>query len=294
MPVFCTRCGAPIHEGQRFCDQCGAPAPQIPARPQAENKPQMDLSSYFDSPAWQQTPPSAPRQAAQQTPRRVPQQVSYPPRQSAQSARPVQRSAAKSAAPASGTRSDRALNIALMVLGVLAIAVLTFTIILLLWPKGDSAPVTPASSPVPIVTPAPAVTADPGQQSPAGAPAVQIVTPTPLPTAPLIVTPSPSPVPTPTPAPEYLLPESNSRYLTAADLSGLSHEQLCFARNEIFARHGRIFKTPEIAAYFNSKSWYKGTVSPQMFSEKVFNQFESYNVGFIRDYENKYYGGSYY
>ena len=32
------------------------------------------------------------------------------------------------------------------------------------------------------MTPAPAVTADPGQQSPAGAPAVQIVTPTPLPT----------------------------------------------------------------------------------------------------------------
>ena len=284
--MYCTRCGAVIREGQRFCDQCGAPVPQMSTPPQGENKPQMDLSSYFDSPAGQQTPRQAPRQAPQQAP--------YPPRQGGQNVRYAQRSGAKSAPRAESARSDRGLNLALMILGVLAIAVLTFTIILLLWPKSDSAPANPASSPLPIVTPAPVVTADPGQQSPVVTPAVQIVTPTPLPSAPAIITPSPSPSPTPTPAPEYLLPESNSRYLTAADLSGLSHEQLCFARNEIFARHGRIFKTPQIAAYFNSKSWYKGTVSPQMFNEKVFNQYESYNIGFIRDYENKYYGGSYY
>ena len=268
MPVYCIRCGALLREGQRFCDQCGTPVPTAPAPKRAESKPKMDLSAYFDSDAPTEKQPS---------------------RQTAQQRRPAQ-----SAPKTASTRSDRGLNIALLVLGVLAIAVLTFTIILLLWPKGDSAPVTPASSPVPIVTPAPVVTADPGQQSPVVTPAVQIVTPTPLPSAPAIVTPSPSPAPTPTPAPEYLLPESNSRYLTAADLSSLSHEQLCFARNEIFARHGRIFKTPEIAAYFNSKTWYKGTISPSAFSEKVFNQYESYNIGFIRDYENKYYGGSYY
>ena len=57
---------------------------------------------------------------------------------------------------------------------------------------------------------------------------------------------------------------------------------------------GRIFKTPEIAAYFNTKSWYKGTVSPENFNEKVLNQYEWANISFIRDYENKYYGGSYY
>lgn len=280
MPVYCTRCGAVIREGQRFCDQCGAPVPQVPSQSRAENKPQMDLSSYFDQ--GQTSQPQAPRQNPRQVPRPG----------SASSGRPAQAARAAAVPKAESPRSDRALNIALLVLGVLAIAVLTFTIILLLWPKSSSAPTGPASSPVPIVTPAPVVTADPGQQSPVVTPAVQIVTPTPLPSAPAIVTPTPSP--TPSPVSEYLLPESGSRYLTAADLGSLSHEQLCFARNEIFARHGRMFNTPQIAAYFNGKSWYKGTVSPQMFNEKVLNQYESYNVGFIRDYENKYYGGSYY
>lgn len=292
MPVYCTQCGTELRQGQRFCDQCGAPVPSSELR--EENKPRLDLSDYFDdrSSAARRTPAENGQQ-----PRPVPKAAVYPPRQSSQqSRRPTQAASAKAVPKAENTRSDRGLNIALLVLGTLAIAVLTFTIILLLWPKNDPAPAAPASSPVPIVTPAPAGTADAGQQSPVETPAVQIVTPTPLPSAPVVITPSPSPSPTPapTPASEYLLPESNSRYLTAADLSGLSHEQLCFARNEIFARHGRIFKTPEIAAYFSGKTWYKGTVSPQMFSEKVFNQYESYNVGFIRDYENKYYGGSYY
>ena len=74
-----------------------------------------------------------------------------------------------------------------------------------------------------------------------------------------------TPTPLPDPSAEYLLPDSATRYLTEADLAGLSHEQLCFARNEIYARHGRIFKTPQLAASFNSKSWYHGTINPDKF-----------------------------
>ena len=119
-----------------------------------------------------------------------------------------------------------------------------------------------------------------------------IVTPTPAPV--VIVTPSPRPAPTPVPAPDYLLPDSASRYLSEEDLAGLTHEQLCLARNEIYARHGRIFKTPQIAAYFYGKSWYRGTVSAEEFSEKLLNAYESYNIQLIKNYENKYFGGSYY
>lgn len=93
----------------------------------------------------------------------------------------------------------------------------------------------------------------------------------------------------PAPEPDYLLPDSATRALTEEDLSGLSWRELCLARNEIFARHGRIFKTPEIAEYFAGKSWYKGE-----YSEVTLSSLETNNVNFIIAYENSHFGGSYY
>ena len=72
----------------------------------------------------------------------------------------------------------------------------------------------------------------------------------------------------------------------------LTHEQVVLARNEIFARHGRIFKSPEIAAYFNGKSWYHGSVAPEDFSYSVFNRYESANIDFIVKYEAEHWGGT--
>ena len=88
---------------------------------------------------------------------------------------------------------------------------------------------------------------------------------------------------------DYLLPDSSTRAVTEADLQDLSWRELCLARNEIFARHGRIFKTPEIAAYFESKDWYDGR-----YSEVTLSSLETQNVNFIIAYENKHFGGSYY
>lgn len=95
----------------------------------------------------------------------------------------------------------------------------------------------------------------------------------------------------------YILPSSDSRYLTEADLDMLTWEGCCLARNEIFARHGRLFATPEIAAYFESMPWYNGTISGGTFDanlSKYLNEYEQYNVNFILDYERAVYGGSYY
>ena len=114
--------------------------------------------------------------------------------------------------------------------------------------------------------------------------------PSPVPTA----APTPAPTPAPSPAPDYLLPDSATRYLTNADLAGLTHEQLCPARTDIYARHGRIFTTPQIAAYFAQKSWYSGTIQPNKFDASVLNAYERANVQLISEYETKYYGGSYY
>lgn len=91
-----------------------------------------------------------------------------------------------------------------------------------------------------------------------------------------------------------LLPNSNTQYLTEADLAALTWEELCFARNEIFARHGRIFTTYEIARYFEQKTWYQGIIAPEDFREDALNSIERANVQYIMDYEVEHYGGSYY
>ena len=96
------------------------------------------------------------------------------------------------------------------------------------------------------------------------------------------------------PSSEYLLPDSDSRYLSEADIAHLSHEELCFARNEIFARHGWIFSVDEIAEFFAGKAWYRGTVSPANFDYDVLNEYEKANIRTISTVEKNYYGGSYY
>lgn len=54
----------------------------------------------------------------------------------------------------------------------------------------------------------------------------------------------------------YLFPGSDSAYIDPEELSGCTDSQLAYIRNEIFARHGYIFKTDKYNNYFESKSWY--------------------------------------
>jgi len=85
----------------------------------------------------------------------------------------------------------------------------------------------------------------------------------------------------------YLLPDSASRYLTEDDLAALDPDMLRFARNEIFARHGRLFSDKELQDYFNKQSWYSGYIQPANFDSSVLNDFERYNAAFIGKYEEK-------
>lgn len=112
-------------------------------------------------------------------------------------------------------------------------------------------------------------------------------------------TPSPTPTPTPSPAPTpsaggYILPDSAARLLTRSDVADLTWEQCCLARNEIFARHGRIFQTPQIAAYFEAQSWYHGTVPGASFDNNSLTPTERANADFLANYETATWGHSYY
>lgn len=95
---------------------------------------------------------------------------------------------------------------------------------------------------------------------------------------------------------DYILPDSSSRLLTDADIEGLSARELNYAKNEIYARHGRIFDSPELREYFESKSWYEGEYTAEEFdaeSGSILNENEKKNAEFLSDAENELEPGGY-
>ena len=84
---------------------------------------------------------------------------------------------------------------------------------------------------------------------------------------------------------DYILPESNVRLYTSVELAGLDKATLRLARNEIYARHGRRFNSPDLQAYFDSKPWYNGTIAPADFDNNVLNSFELANIKLIESLE---------
>jgi hypothetical protein len=145
-------------------------------------------------------------------------------------------------------------------------------------------PMTPAAvTPVPTLVPTPVVT--------------PIVTSTPVPITPAAVTAIPTLVPIPAQTPStpppianargpWLFPDSSSRYLSAAELSSLSPDDLWRARNEIFARNGYKFSSSRGIAFAHTLGhYYRGVDADQ---DRVFNrmnQYEKANVTLIQSIE---------
>lgn len=77
----------------------------------------------------------------------------------------------------------------------------------------------------------------------------------------------------------FIFPNSDSSYLSNAQVSALSDNDLQLAINEIYARRGRIFKDAGLNAYFNSQSWYEGKYTAEEFEKNVkFNTYEQKNL----------------
>lgn len=83
---------------------------------------------------------------------------------------------------------------------------------------------------------------------------------------------------------DYILPDSDKKYLSAEDIKNLSKDELAIARNEIFARHGYVFKMEEYKNYFEGKTWYKENPSFSG-SESELNEYEKANINLIKSYE---------
>jgi hypothetical protein len=85
----------------------------------------------------------------------------------------------------------------------------------------------------------------------------------------------------------YIIYDSNQRFLDDWDFDDMDSHTLCLARNEIYARHGRLFNDNEIQEYFNSMPWYTGIIAPEDFDDRVFNQYEKANlekIGVLESY----------
>ena len=85
---------------------------------------------------------------------------------------------------------------------------------------------------------------------------------------------------------EYILPYSDTRYLTEGDVAGLSEDEIRIALNEIYARHGRIFQSEDLNAHFSSKSWYEPKYSAEEFSaieSSIMNDYEKKNIEFLAE-----------
>lgn len=80
----------------------------------------------------------------------------------------------------------------------------------------------------------------------------------------------------------YILPDSDSRKLKKSDLAGMTAQQLSYAKNEIYARHGRVFKSSELQDYFNEKDWYEKNDD---FKDEDLSKKEAENTKFIAAYQ---------
>ncbi|HKO35666.1 MAG TPA: YARHG domain-containing protein [Pyrinomonadaceae bacterium] len=75
-----------------------------------------------------------------------------------------------------------------------------------------------------------------------------------------------------------------NKLINEAMLRGLSLHELRLLRNEIYARHGRVFKTLWLQQYFGSQMWYDANES---FKDEEMSGPDKTNVGTIVAYENK-------
>ncbi len=82
------------------------------------------------------------------------------------------------------------------------------------------------------------------------------------------------------PAADFILPDSDRRPLTAAELARFSKSELRLARNEIYARRGRFFVSVDLQQYFGKFAWYRPFAK-----EPKLSAIEEQNVKLIEQLE---------
>ena len=85
-----------------------------------------------------------------------------------------------------------------------------------------------------------------------------------------------------------IFPNSSDSIIDEERIMGLSDEDLRYAINEIYARHGYIFKDKELLAHYRGFSWYEESIKPSDFSMDLFNSVERKNMDLLqKERENR-------
>lgn len=81
--------------------------------------------------------------------------------------------------------------------------------------------------------------------------------------------------------PTAVFPHSSTQLLNSWEVEGLSDTDLTYAINEIYARHGYIFKSEELRLHFEQFDWYHGTIPADAFSYEMLNSIEQQNLNLM-------------
>lgn len=80
----------------------------------------------------------------------------------------------------------------------------------------------------------------------------------------------------------YLTPAD--RVITETELQGRSKAELRVMRNEVYARHGRVFQSSDLQDYFSKKPWYTQNAG---YSDSLLTDVDKENVRVIQEHEDK-------
>ena len=301
--MFCKKCGSPLDEGAKFCGNCGTPVDaQGTQNTQSPRKPDGYTTGVHRT--YEQSPKDQGDSLSEQRPDKYGRQDSGKKKKDFWEEESYDEEYERQA------KREKRIFIILSVVIVILVAAIIVGVVLLVrgeqenrqapqlneqlregLEKDDQEAEDTTEDPEEEVTPE--ITQEPDTETDSN----RQVTPnpteaaqnTPTPTA----TPTPTPTATPTPTPEvveevsgdFILPQSSVQYITNADLAGLSEWEIRVARNEIYARHGRIFTSPDLAEYFSQKSWYVPSIPADQFDNSYLNSIEIANLQVITQYE---------
>ncbi|TAF34710.1 MAG: YARHG domain-containing protein [Cytophagales bacterium] len=79
-------------------------------------------------------------------------------------------------------------------------------------------------------------------------------------------------------------PHTATRLIKASEIQSMSKDELRIMRNEIYARHGMIFKTPLMKSYFNTVRGYNPRYDDV---SKMLSKIENQNIATIKSVEDK-------